>query len=267
MKRIPTFLEINTNDLTEYKVTYSKVIYRYHVLTRESVLKNAAGMFFLTTEAARNYAHYQRPYQVIGDSIDFSRYPIPEPPGNETPRLVFMGLGISPWFGVDKVIMMAERFPDWSFDIIGIAKNDLSGRLRGNITAHGYLNQTRYEEIISRADIGIGTLALHRIGMDESTPLKVREYLAYGLPTIIGYRDTDLPTKTPFVLSLPNSENNVQDSLKLIERFVQEWSGRRIARSEISYLGLDLKEEKRLEFIRQYSRSTLSGNNHPSSHS
>jgi hypothetical protein len=224
-------------------------------------------MFFLTTEAARNYIHYQKPYRVIGDSIDFSRYPTPEPPCNETPRLVFMGLGISPWFGVDKVIMMAERFPDWSFDIIGIAKNDLSGRLPENITAHGYLNQTRYEEIINKADIGIGTLALHRIDMDESTPLKVREYLAYGLPTIIGYRDTDLPTKTPYVLSLPNSENNVQDSLKLIERFVQEWSGRRIARSEISYLGLDLKEEKRLEFIMQYSRSKLSGNNHTSSHS
>ena len=38
MKNIPTFLEIVTNDLAEYKVTYPRIIYLYQKFTRNLVL-------------------------------------------------------------------------------------------------------------------------------------------------------------------------------------------------------------------------------------
>lgn len=40
--------------------------------------------------------------------------------------------------------------------------------------------------------IGIGSLALHRMRLKEASVLKVREYIARGIPFIIGYEDTDL---------------------------------------------------------------------------
>jgi glycosyltransferase involved in cell wall biosynthesis len=255
MKEIPTFLEINSNDVTEYKVSYSRLINIYHTVTREFVLKNAVGFFFLTPEITKNYLKYKKPYTTIGDSIDFARYPICDAPCNETPSLVFMGVGISPWFGIDKVILIAKHFPNWKFDIIGAFKSEFTEELPKNIVAHGRLSQKEYEKILLRSDIGIGTLALYRINMNETTPLKVREYLAYGLPTIIGYKDPDLPEPLPFILSLPNSESNVRDKLDDIKTFVEAWKGKRVPRSQISHLSLDVKENQRLEFIMRHSRS------------
>ena len=252
MKKIPTFLEINANDVAEYKVSYSRVINIYHALTRELVLRNAVGMFFLTSETAKSFLKYEKPYKVIGDSIDFTKYRIYDTPCNKTPRLVFMGLGISPWFGLDKVILMAKMFSDWRFDIIGVSESEFTEELPKNIVAHGRLVQNEYEKVIIETDIGLGTLALHRINMNETTPLKVREYLAYGIPTIIGYKDSDLPADAPFVLSLPNCESNVQEHLDEIKAFVEKWKGRRVARSSISHLSLDIKENERLEFIRNH---------------
>ena len=255
MKKTPTFLEINSYDVAEYRVSYSKVINFYHTHTREFVLKNAKGMFFLTPETAKNYIKYKKPHEIIGDSIDFNQYPLCDAPSNEFPRLVFMGLGISPWFGVDKVIQMAKNFPKWNFDLIGSSKVEIGEELPENVIAHGRLSRSEYEKIVIKADIGIGTMALHRIYMNETTPLKVREYLAYGIPTIIGYKDPDLPEDLPFILSLPNCENNVQDNLNEIRAFVEKWKGKRLPRASISHLGIDVKENQRLELIRNYRNS------------
>jgi hypothetical protein len=87
--------------------------------------------------------------------------------------------------------------------------------------------------------------------MEEACPLKVREYLAYGIPTIIGYKDTDFPNGAPFLLCLPNTPDNVEKNLDRIEAFVLSWKGKRVPRSEIEHLDLKVKEEKRIIFIEE----------------
>jgi len=44
---------------------------------------------------------------------------------------------------------------------------------------------------VKRADVAIGALATYRKGMKETSTLKVREYLAYGLPVILDHHDPD----------------------------------------------------------------------------
>ena len=57
---------------------------------------------------------------------------------------------------------------------------------------HGYLSAGEYRRIIAGADAAISSLGLHRIGLEEASPLKSRECLALGLPLVLAYVDTDL---------------------------------------------------------------------------
>jgi hypothetical protein len=85
--------------------------------------------------------------------------------------------------------------------------------------------------------------------MNEACPLKVREYLAYGLPIIIGYSDTDFLERPDFILTLPNHENNVNESLSEIEKFVLKWKGKRVPRDMITHIDICEKEKQRLSFF------------------
>jgi glycosyltransferase involved in cell wall biosynthesis len=63
---------------------------------------------------------------------------------------------------------------------------------------HGMRDRDYCQRIFAQCDIGIGTLALERKGMKEACPLKVREYLASGLPVYAGHQDGALPDDFPF---------------------------------------------------------------------
>jgi hypothetical protein len=87
--------------------------------------------------------------------------------------------------------------------------------------------------------------------MDEASPLKVRRYLEFGLPVILGYTDTDLAGVSDWwVLRLPNTPANVVDSLEEIRAFVFATRGRRVPRSAVEPLvGAGTKETARLRFL------------------
>src|SRR5581483_6100961 len=142
---------------------------------------------------------------------------------------------------------LAEREPAWRFDLVGA---ELPG-VPPNVTCHGYLGEEAYRAILARADVGVGTLALHRLGMNEACPLKVRRYLAHGLPVILGHEDTDFIGADPwFLLRLPNTEENVRANLDRIRSFVERVRGRRVPRAEVEpRLGLAGKERQRLAYL------------------
>jgi hypothetical protein len=47
---------------------------------------------------------------------------------------------------------------------------------------------------LSTASVGIGTLAGHRVGLTQGSPLKHRAYLEHGLPFITSINDPGLPS-------------------------------------------------------------------------
>lgn len=248
--KIPLALEINTDDLNEYRLV-SFYHNWYNRLTRHLLLGKAAGMVFVTHELARkpSFASFGKPGAVIANGIDLAQYtPLP-PASNASPRLAFIGSGGAPWHGVDKIRLLAEHCPDWEFDIIGSSADDLQGPAPANLHMHGLLDRARYEPILARSDVAIGTLALHRNQMQEAAPLKVREYLAFGLPTIIGYDDTDLAAPIPEVLKLPNTPENVSANLEAIRQFVLRVKGTRVPRARIAHLDGGQKEQRRLAFF------------------
>jgi hypothetical protein len=60
--------------------------------------------------------------------------------------------------------------------------------------------------------MSIGTLAVHRKKLIEATPLKVRESLMRGFPTIIGYSDTDFLIESDldkYILKMPADDSPI----------------------------------------------------------
>lgn len=66
------------------------------------------------------------------------------------------------------------------------------------VIAHGRMKDAEYRQILDRCQIGVGSLAMDRIQMEEGATLKVREMLAMGLPLYSGHRDTALPSSFPY---------------------------------------------------------------------
>ena len=245
----PTILGGDLDDLDELRVR-SRLRYRYMLLTRQWLLRYVKRIVVVTHEIARHpsIAGSGVPVSVLPNSIDLADYPPLSAPGNTEPHLVFIGAPGLPWAGVDKVVRMARLFPQWRFEIIGTSAEQLSDA-PDNVTAHGELTRERYRPIMQRADVAIGPLALHRKNLHEASALKVAEYLAHGIPVILGCPEAAFPDGARFLLQLRNTEDNVERSTDAIGTFVAAWRGRRVARDDITPIRADVVEGERLRLL------------------
>jgi Glycosyltransferase Family 4 len=255
LRRVPTVVELQSNDREEAKLRrvnhYSSRL--YNELARPIHLSRARGLVCVTHEIAAlpHIARHDKPTIVIGNGVDLVKLrELPAADGQ--PRAVFLASVGQAWHGVDKLIWLADRLPEVQFDFVGYRPQDLPSPPPPNLAAHGVLSREQYEPILASSDVGLGTLALHRLSMREACTLKVREYLGYGLPIVIGYEDTDLMGYDPwYVLRLPNEEGNVRERVDEIRAFIRRVHGRRVPRAEIEdRIGAHVKERRRLDFIR-----------------
>jgi hypothetical protein len=122
-----------------------------------------------------------------------------------------------------------------------------------NVTWHGRLDHASALAVMARADIGIGTLALHRKAMHQANALKLREYLALGLPVLYGNEDPDVDAIPELALRIANTEDNVITELARIRTFVEGSRGKRVPRSALGHLDAAAKETQRLDFLRDIS--------------
>jgi glycosyltransferase involved in cell wall biosynthesis len=246
---VPTIVGGDLDDLDELKVR-SRLRFWYMRFTRDRLLRRARRIMVVTPEIARHPSirSLRRPVDVFPNTIDVTAYPQLPAPANEAPRLVFIGAPGLPWAGVDKIARLARLVPDWQFDVIGSSPDEVEGA-PSNLAAHGSLTQQEYLPIMAAADVAIGPLALHRKGLSETSALKVAEYLAYGIPVIVATRETAFPQDVPFLLRIPNTESNVDDSVDEIREFVRRWRGRRVDRAEALAIDAGTVEPERMRLI------------------
>jgi hypothetical protein len=95
----------------------------------------------------------------------------------------------------------------------------------------------------------IYTLALERKNMKEACPLKVREYLSYGYPIVIGYEDTAFLGKdVDFILKLKGDKSN-ESSVELMRHFIEKTKAYIVSSDSIRSIDVRELEEERLSFI------------------
>jgi glycosyltransferase involved in cell wall biosynthesis len=254
LRRFTSVVELNTDDRIEYALRGRRVR-AYNAVHRRLVLDAADGLVCVTHELADRHTSFGKPTAVIANGVELQRIPAERdrsaapPPPSARSRVVFLAGRPEPWQGIDKVLQLARAVPEWEFVVAG--EGLAAGRPLPNVEMHGLMAREDYARLLAECDLALGTLALHRKGMDEASPLKVREYLAHGLPVVITHRDTDFHGRDPwFLLQLGNYEANVTDGIDAIRAFGERVRGRRVAREEVAPLiDVDLKEDARLGFF------------------
>jgi hypothetical protein len=248
----PVIIEAVTNDVQQHE-TLGKFYALYNRLTRRINLERCSGIVSISHELAAlpAFADYHKPTIVMGDGVDLSKYPVIPAPKNQQPHLVFIGSPGNAWHGVEKLAPLAKLYPDLVIDVIGYGHIEGLQNPPVNIVLHGYLKGEAYQQVLATADAAISSLALHSIGMQESSPLKTRECVAMGIPIILPYRDTDLELfNHPCILRIPNTPDNVQAHADEIYQFVCSVMGKRLDDPQIrDSIDSKNKESQRLDFF------------------
>ena len=254
MKIAPVIEEINTNDLTQHE-DLGGIYSLYNRLTRSIFLRLVRGLVTVSREleVSSAFASYRKPTCTIANGIDLASFVPLHAPANNIPRLVFIGSPGYPWHGIDKLVDFARRFPDLQLDIVGYDKLSEFEPLPDNLNLHGYLSSDNYQKVLAGADIAVSSLALHRIQLEEASPLKSRECLALGIPLVIAYIDTDLDdADCNFLLKIPNKEDNIQTHGEAIREFAYRMHGHRADRAILEQrIGSARKEDMRLKFFNE----------------
>lgn len=164
----------------------------------------------VTNEIAEYEKNRQPNYKVdvVTNGIDVLNCTLRKPisfNGSELKLFMLLGSG-STWHGVDRIVKSLEKYKGdckITIDIIGsIQENDRSLIMKS--TVHKFIRvippvlSSELDAVLNQYHLGIGTLAAFRIGLQEAAPLKIREYMARGFATIIGYSDSDFEHRPEF---------------------------------------------------------------------
>jgi len=121
---------------------------------------------------------------------------------------------LSHWHGIDRLLAGMAREATSRLLVVGdgpqtrrLQKCVHRFALGERVEFLGVLTGAAYDEVMTRADVGVSTLAEHRRGDFALSPLKARDYLARGLPIIFAGNDPDLVNTssrpTPYALRQP----------------------------------------------------------------
>jgi glycosyltransferase involved in cell wall biosynthesis len=254
-RRVPTVVEVNGYD--EVPVHGLRRLVRLvRRLGYRVLLGGARGLVVVTPGLVGQFRAHGKPIAVVTNGIELASIEALPHRAGARPRLVFVGSDEQPWQGTDKLVELARLAPELDVDVVGIDARRLPDGLPENVTVHGWLDRVHYAGLLAAADVGVGPLALHRKGLEEAASLKVREYLAYGLPVVLAGKDGDFVGDEPwFLLRLPNVEDNIVPSLDRIRAFVAAVRGRRVERAAVAdRIDAAVKEQRRLDFFAEVAR-------------
>lgn len=256
-KIAPVVVEINTNDVDEYR--YRGLFYYWaNRITRRIILGRASGLVSVSREITQLPQNrvFSKPMRVIANGVDLQKYSELPAPSNRTPVLAMVASPGYDWHGIDKLRDLALQCPDLKIMIVGYTSNDLDHPMPPNVELGGFVNNDRMRDILAGADVAFGSLALHRIKMYEGSTLKVVEALAYGIPLILAYDDHNLSgLDCDLILRLPNTEENVKDNVGQIRDFAYRMIGKRISRELVALrISQREKEKNRLAFFEEVLR-------------
>ncbi|GAA4311473.1 glycosyltransferase family protein [Compostibacter hankyongensis] len=250
LSKFPSIIEYNALLEKELEVTSKSRVRLMHSFGNRRLADCIKGIVGVTDEITKYYTTlYNKPGITVGNGYDLgqvSAHGIHKGEGKRSPsQLIFVSSPGMIWHGIDKLFELSEYLEDVNFHLVG----PYYEKQRPNFIQHGYLSKNELFELYSKMDIGVGTLAFHRNNLTQASPLKVREYLAFGLPVILAYKDVDLSGQD-FVLEIDNTEDTITRNIQKIRNFINAWKGHRISRERVERLiGYAGKEQKRLDFM------------------
>lgn len=254
----PLIFEYNTYDISEALLLFKKSLklkelikWTLYFFTRKFWIKQASGHVFVTKDLLLKYRRHlpkSSPKIAIPNSILIESFQIKQALINKKTsenRIAFIGTPNQPWHGLDIIKGLSKKLNNIHFDIIGY-----EGANESNLTYHGYLSVDKFFPIIANSSACIGPLGIHKYNLNQSSPLKVREYIVLGAPIILGYNDFPLTMvkDDPLILHLSSNQKNwhieIIDFLNKLKNLERKYKESTLALIDSKYV-----DKKRVEFV------------------
>lgn len=162
---------------------------------------------------------------LTGNGIDLDHIQ-PRMLSNNCPgeRIVLIGVAaLAEWHGYDRLIRSIARFnstclTETSINFFVVGDGPVKESLQqlasdlgvsDCVRFFGFLTGKSLDQLYDEADIGVASLGLYRVGLNEASSLKSREYVARGLPFINSGRDFDFEPKPEFVFQVENNQHDL----------------------------------------------------------
>ena len=162
-----------------------------------------------------------RPAMNIINGVDVNAYPA-HTPNTDDPTVRLLALAsMSGWHGYDRILASLAAYRGDAQVRIEFVGGDGDGSLAtwqaltqalslgGCVTFHGAQYGAALDTIIAACDVGVGSLGMYRYGLQTGMTLKLREYMARGLPFISAVCDPALPDDETFALRVPNDDTPI----------------------------------------------------------
>lgn len=252
LKENKTVLELNTVDIIEAKY-FSSLKRAIYLFGRERILNNSKGLIAVSPDILKHYKKYgELEKMVVSNGINLSRISkAKRDKENQTINLIFVGIKDTAWHGLDKVIELAKIFPQYCFNIVGPNESDFKNYPK-NVRFYGWVEKNQLEKLYEENHFGIGSFANYLVGKEVDSTLKVREYLAYGLPVILGHWDVDF-MDSEFVLKVTDENHEILNS-ELIQQYLQNYKNYVVNNGDLKIIDSKTKEQERLNFFRKISK-------------
>ena len=135
-------------------------------------------------------------------------------------RMVMASTSGHEWHGVDRLLRGLQDYRGPASVRLHLVGNFTScarqlvrrGRLEDQVIFHPPMSGSQLAPLLAQAHLGIGSLGMHRIPLRQGAVLKVKEYLALGLPFVIAHEEVDLvnrPEFAPFFYQAPADESPI----------------------------------------------------------
>ncbi len=114
--------------------------------------------------------------------------------------MVFVASEFAPWQGLESLLdQLAASTIDVALDVVGSLSAEQERRCArdARVRVHGLLDDEALGEVLAAATVGIAALRADGKGLTQACSLKVRDYLAAGVPVVSGHDDV-FPGDFPF---------------------------------------------------------------------
>lgn len=121
-------------------------------------------------------------------------------------KFIFVANEFVRWHGLEEVLKAWKNYARNTSDelhVVGKCPESPQAATSGGPIFHGRLGRMELMRLYRECDYALGSFRLDLLGMREGSTLKLREYLASGLPVACGQADGAFPDKFPYILYQP----------------------------------------------------------------
>lgn len=210
----------------------------------------------------------------IQNGIDIEQFPVIVPRDRDDEIHLLAVAALQSYHGYERVIIGLKNYyahggqRDVMFYIVGTGPEEKKlraivkkERLENRVIFFGKKIGDELTEICNKADIGMGSFGFYKIGLEIASSLKLREYLARGLPIIGGSKQDLFSEETfPYYLEFSN-DNTPLDIEKIVNFYDSVYNSSEKQETVImnirKYAEENVTWEKTFEPVMDYVRSSL----------